>query len=155
MKIAIVTCSDTRDITEDEAGQALAKCIQNRGWELAQHVMVKDDLQIIKAAFIQASDELRADVILSCGGTGLSARDVTPEATLAVADRIVPGISEAIRQFSLSITKRAMLSRALSAQRGTTLIINLPGSTKAALECFDSCADQLEHAVDMMAGKGH
>lgn len=155
MKLAIITCSDTRSLAEDEAGHALAERISSRDWELLQHDLVKDDIYAIGAALIHAADTLSADVIFTCGGTGLGPRDSTPEASLAVADRAVPGIAEAMRQFSLGITKRAMLSRAVSVQRGTTLIINLPGSKKAALECFDICADQLEHAVDMMAGKGH
>ncbi|MCL2402650.1 MAG: MogA/MoaB family molybdenum cofactor biosynthesis protein [Coriobacteriia bacterium] len=155
MRLAIITCSDTRSLAEDEAGHALAKRITARKWELCQHMVVKDDMQTIEARLKHCSDALKADVILTCGGTGLSSRDVTPEATLAVADRVVPGISEAIRQASLDITKCAMLSRAVSVQRGTTLIINLPGSKNAALECLYVCIDQLEHAADMMAGKGH
>ena len=155
MNVAIITCSDTRDITEDEAGHALAECVQSRDWELLQHIVVKDDKCEIMDALIRASSILEADVIFTCGGTGLGPRDVTPEASLAVADRVVPGIAEAIRQFSLNITKRAMLTRAVCVQRKASLIINLPGSRKAALECFEICADQLEHAVDMMAGKGH
>jgi len=155
LSLAIITCSDTRGLSEDTAGQALAQRLRLYSWELCQHIVVKDDQGAIEAALIHAADILQVDVVLTCGGTGLSLRDVTPEATLAIADRAVPGISEAIRQSSFAITGRAMLSRAVSAQRGTSLIINLPGSKKAALECFEICADQLEHAVDMMAGKGH
>jgi len=155
LSLAIITCSDTRDLSKDAAGHALAKEVQLRNWELRHHFVVKDDKEAVEAALLYATDNLQVDVVLTCGGTGLSPRDVTPEATLAIADRSVPGIAEAIRQSSLAITGRAMLSRAVSAQRGTSLIINLPGSTKAALECFEVCADQLEHAVDMMAGKGH
>jgi len=155
MKLAIITTSDTRTIEQDEAGHALAAQIELRGWFLAQHIVVTDELTDIKAALIYATDNLKVDVILSCGGTGLGPRDLTPEATLSVAHRQVPGIAEAIRQLSLEITRRSMLSRALAAQRNTSLIINLPGSKKAALECFEIVADQLEHAVEMMAGKGH
>ncbi len=94
-------------------------------------------------------------MVLTCGGSGLSLRDVTPEATRDVADREVPGIAEAMRVHSLAITPFAMLSRAICAQRGRTLIINLPGSTKAATENWEGIVAALPHAVKMMAGGGH
>ena len=93
--------------------------------------------------------------MLTCGGTGLSLRDVTPEATRDVCDREVPGIAEGMRAYSLRITPRAMLSRALCMQRGTTLVLNLPGSKKAACENWDGVVTVLPHAVSMMAGCGH
>ena len=117
--------------------------------------MVKDERPEIAAAIVRAADEEKVDVVLTCGGTGLSLRDVTPEATRDVCEREVPGIAEGMRAHSLAITPRAMLSRALCMQRGTTLVINLPGSKKAAQENWDGIVEVLPHAVSMMHGGGH
>ena len=155
ISFAIITCSDTRSLAEDAAGSALEGLIRAEGWTVASHVVVKDVREAISAAIVEAADVVRADVVLTCGGTGLSLRDVTPEATQDVCERNVPGIAEAMRAFSLQKTKRAMLSRALCMQRGSTLVINLPGSEKAARENWEAVADQLEHAVKMTAGGGH
>ena len=152
---AIITCSDTRSLEEDTAGQALAGLIEGAGWTVASHIVVKDDRDSIAAAIVEGADTVRANIVLTCGGTGLSLRDVTPEATQDVCERNVPGIAEAMRAYSLQKTKRAMLSRALCMQRGSTLVINLPGSEKAARENWEAIADQLEHAVKMTAGGGH
>lgn len=153
--IAILTCSDTRGIAEDTAGRALAGLCGERGWSVVDHRVTRDDAASISSAIVELADEKRADVVLTCGGTGVGPRDVTPEATLAVCDRPVPGIAEHIRARSLEITGRAMLSRGTAAVRGTTLVVNLPGSEKAARESFSFVADQFEHAVEMMAGGGH
>ena len=155
ISFAIITCSDTRSLAEDAAGSALEGLIRAEGWTVASHVVDKDVREAISAAIVDAADVVRADVVLTCGGTGLSLRDVTPEATQDVCERNVPGIAEAMRAFSLQKTKRAMLSRALCMQRGSTLVINLPGSEKAARENWEAVADQLEHAVKMTAGGGH
>ncbi len=155
IKVAIITCSDTRSLKEDAAGYALEELIAQEGWECAGHVIVKDERAQIAQAIIQAADELHADIVFTCGGSGLSPRDVTPEATRDVCDREVPGIAEAMRIHSLSITPYAMLSRAICAQRGSALIVNLPGSTKAAKENFDGIVKALPHAVSMMAAEGH
>ena len=157
LRIGIVTCSDRRSTgeAEDTAGPAIAQLCRKRGWVVAGRVICMDDAEVISAAIVRKAEELQADVVFTIGGTGLGLRDVTPEATLAVAEREVPGIAEAIRAGSLEITGRAMLSRAVAAQRGNTLIINLPGSEKAAREGFGFIADQLEHAIDMLSGEGH
>ncbi|WP_139651914.1 MogA/MoaB family molybdenum cofactor biosynthesis protein [Raoultibacter phocaeensis] len=155
VRFAIVTCSDTRSIAEDTAGAALACRIAEAGWECASHVVVKDERADISAAIVEAADELGVDVVLTCGGSGLSLRDVTPEATRDVCDRDVPGIAEAMRAHSLAITPHAMLSRALCMQRGRVLVINLPGSKKAAIENWEGVYPALGHAVSMMAGEGH
>ena len=97
LKISIVTCSDTRDLAQDEAGAALEELIVAQGWTVASHVVVRDDVSEIGDAIVEAADECHANVVLTCGGTGLSMRDVTPEATRSVCDRDVPGIAEAIR----------------------------------------------------------
>ena len=154
-RFAIVTCSDTRGMKEDTAGAALEALIAAQGWVCESHVVVKDERAAIAAAIVHAADELGVDVVLTCGGTGLSLRDVTPEATRDVCEREVPGIAEGMRAHSLAITPRAMLSRALCMQRGTTLVINLPGSKKAAQENWDGIVEVLPHAVSMMHGGGH
>ena len=143
---AIITCSDTRDLAQDEAGAVLEELIAAQGWMVASHTVVHDDVDEIGTAIVAAADDCQANVVITCGGTGLSMRDVTPEATRAVCDRDVPGIAEAIR---------AMLSRAVCMQRGAALVINFPGSTKAARESWEAVSDQLEHAAQMTAGGGH
>lgn len=152
---ALITCSDTRDEAQDSAGAALKQRIAEKGWKCLSYELVRDDRAEISAALIHAADIPEVDVVLTCGGTGLSLRDVTPEATRDVCDREVPGIAEGMRAYSLTITPRAMLSRALCMQRGTTLVLNLPGSKKAACENWDGVVDVLPHAVSMMAGCGH
>ncbi|MBE6469992.1 MAG: MogA/MoaB family molybdenum cofactor biosynthesis protein [Coriobacteriaceae bacterium] len=155
IRFAIITASDTRSLARDEAGAELARLIEAAGWEVAWHAVVKDDEFAISAAIVRACDDEGADIVITCGGTGLSPRDVTPEATRAVCDRDVPGIAEALRAHSMTKTRRAMLSRAVCMQRGGCLVINFPGSTKAARESWEGCADQLEHAMKMTAGGGH
>lgn len=151
----IVTCSDTRALTEDDAGYALERRIEEAGWECKSHVIVTDDVDKIAEAIREAADGHRVDVVLTCGGSGLSPRDVTPEATRMVCDRDVPGIAEGMRAHSMQITPYAMLSRAVCMQRGTCIVINLPGSTKAATENWEAIEGVLPHAVSMMAREGH
>lgn len=163
IRIAIITCSDTRGIDRDEAGAALEGLVREAGWECASHVVVTDDAGRIRDAILEAG--ACADIIITCGGTGLSPRDVTPEATRAACEREVPGVAEAMRAYSMTKTRRAMLSRALCMQLrvpgagGTggrlALVVNFPGSTKAARECWEAVSDQFEHAMKMSAGGGH
>ena len=155
LKFAIITCSDTRSMKEDTAGATLEELIKKEGWEVASHIVVQDDRVLIAGSILEACDEIGADIVLTCGGSGLSPRDVTPEATRDVCDREVPGIAEAMRYHSLRITPYAMLSRAIAAQRGNTLVINLPGSEKAARENWEGIVNALSHAGHMMAGEGH
>ncbi len=155
LRFAVITCSDTRNEGEDTAGALLRERIAQEGWECASYELVRDERADIAAAIKRAADEVGVDVVLTCGGTGLSLRDVTPEATRDVCEREVPGIAEGMRAYSLAITPRAMLSRALCMQRGTTLVINLPGSRKAAAENWDGVVGVLPHAVSMMRGGGH
>lgn len=155
LRIGLLTTSDTRTLAEDTAGTALRSLCEQRGWEVVAHRLCADDRDCIAEILTGMAEVEGCDVVLTAGGTGLGPRDVTPEATLDVCDRIVPGIAEAIRAESLAITKRAMLSRGTAAVHGRTLVINFPGSEKAARESFAVVADQLEHAVEMMAGGGH
>jgi len=154
LRLGIITCSDTRGEADDTAGKALTELIAERGWTVTVYTICPDDPGTIQAAIVSMA-EAGIDVVLTCGGTGLGPRDVTPEATLAVCDREVPGIAEHLRAESLKVTGRAMLSRGVAAARDRTLVINLPGSEKAARECFGFVADQFEHAVEMMQGGGH
>ena len=157
MKFGILTCSDTRAAgdAEDTAGKALIDLVEERGWLVIAYHICPDEDECIAGSLIEMADVDEVDVILTCGGTGFSPRDITPEATERVSDRRAPGIAEYIRAESLKITPRASLSRGTAGLRGTTLIINMPGSEKAARESFGFIADQLEHAVEMMAGGGH
>lgn len=154
IKFAIITCSTTRSIEEDTAGARLAQLIEGQGWTVTSHVVVKDDVDQIADAIVDACDA-DVDIVLTCGGSGLSLADVTPEATRKVCEREVPGVAEAMRAYSMTKTRRAMLSRAICMQRGRTLVVNLPGSKKAAEENWEGVYDQFEHVVHMMAGEGH
>jgi len=155
LRIGVLTSSDTRTEETDTSGAALQALARERGWKVVAYHLLPDEAARITEALIAMADDDGCDVVFTTGGTGLSPRDVLPEVTLGVSDREVPGIGEHIRAESLKITGRAMLSRGVAGQRGHTLIINLPGSEKAVREVFAFIADQLEHAVDMMAGGGH
>ncbi|MCD8316723.1 MAG: MogA/MoaB family molybdenum cofactor biosynthesis protein [Eggerthellaceae bacterium] len=152
---AIVTASDTRDIASDTAGAALEAMIKEKNWDCISRIVVPDERPLIADAIANAAEDPAVDIVLTCGGSGLSLRDVTPEATADVCDRYVPGIAEAMRASSLRYTPNAMLSRAVCMQRGQTLVINLPGSEKAATENFSAVIDVLPHAAKMMNGEGH
>ncbi|MBN2404919.1 MAG: MogA/MoaB family molybdenum cofactor biosynthesis protein [Coriobacteriia bacterium] len=157
LRIGVLTSSDTRAAgkAEDTSGKAIIAISEARGWIVSAYHVVPDDQEAIARAIIEMCDVDEVDVLLSTGGTGLGPRDICPETTLAHADREVPGIAEAIRAESMRVTSRAMLSRGVAAQRGRTLIINLPGSEKAVRESLGFVIDQLEHAVEMIAGGGH
>ena len=156
MKIGIVSVSDRcyAGEREDQSGPAIAECVQELS-DAAEYRLVPDEKALISAALIELADAARCDVIFTTGGTGLAPRDVTPEATKAVIEKEAPGVSEAIRAKSLAITNRAMLSRAICMQRGRVLVVNLPGSKKAAQENWEGVYEQFDHAVSMMAGEGH
>lgn len=154
-RFAIITCSDTRKIEQDTAGAALRSLVEEQGWQVVSHVVVKDDRAGISDQIVHAADDLDADVILTCGGSGLSLRDVAPEATMDVCDRNVPGIAEVMRAYSMQITPYAALSRAVCMQRGRHLVLNLPGSEKAARENWQAVVGILPHAMKMTAGGGH
>lgn len=151
----IVTCSDTRDLSQDFAGDALEKLIAEAGWVCRTHTLVKDERPHIAQAIKHCADDLGVDVVLTCGGSGLSLRDVTPEATQDVCERNVPGIAEAMRAHSIRITPRAMLSRGVCMEREGSVVINFPGSEKAARENWEAIADVLPHAALMKQGGGH
>ncbi len=155
LNFIIITCSDTRSKKEDSAGEALESLIAEQGWSCLSRVVVKDERKEIAEALELACTRDNVNVVLTCGGSGLSLRDVTPEATRDVCDREVPGIAEAMREYSRKITPFASLSRATCMQKDQILVINLPGSEKAARENWEALIDILPHAVKMMAGGGH
>lgn len=152
---AVITLSDrcSRGERKDESGPTVAARLAEGGYELAEQLLLPDDPEALKVQLRRLSDQRQLDLILTTGGTGFSPRDTTPEATLAVADRNAPGIAEAIRAASLAITKHAILSRGVAVIRKKTLIINLPGSPKACMECMDVFLDALPHGLGVLRGE--
>ena len=149
---AVITLSDKgyKGEREDLSGPAIKERLLKQGYEVIETLLLPDGIDTLKRELIRISDEEAPDLILTTGGTGFAPRDVTPEATVQVADRMVPGISEAIRAASMKITPRAMLSRGVSVIRGKTLIVNLPGSPKAVSESMDVFMDVIPHAIDLL-----
>jgi len=155
VSVGILTASDkgSKGEREDLSGQVIREMVQEMGWEVKIAEIVPDEQDIIEKKLISYADELKIDVIFTTGGTGFSPRDVTPEATLAVVERLVPGIPEAMRWESLKITPRAMLSRAAAGIRGRSIIINLPGSPKSVKENLQVVLKSLEHGLDILQGR--
>ena len=154
-KVGIITASDKgfSGKREDLSGPAIEKIINgSSNFEVERYTMVPDEENVIANEMINMADKEGIDLILTTGGTGFSERDVTPEATLKIIDKRTPGISEAIRSKSLSITDRAMLSRAEAGLRGKTLIVNLPGSPKAIYETLEYILPAIFHGLDILKG---
>ena len=153
-RAAVVTLSDkgAAGEREDKSGPAIAARLEAAGYQVVERLLLPDGTEPLRTQLIRLCDQRQCDLIFTTGGTGFSPRDVTPEATLSVADRQAPGIAEAIRAYSLSITPRAMLSRGVSVLRGRTLIVNLPGSVKAVEESLDCCLATLAHGLDVLRG---
>lgn len=154
-RIGIVTVSDSgsEGKREDESGPLLQRLAEETGGEAVSNIIIPDDFATIKDTLTTFADENKCDLILTTGGTGLAERDVTPEATMEVIDKEVPGIPEAMRMSSFSTTKFSILSRSVSGIRGTTLIINLPGSPKAVQDCFSTIKEILPHALQLLQGR--
>lgn len=157
IKIAILTVSDScsRGQREDVSGQTIKDILGGGKFEICEYKIVADERKDIEKELIRFADEIKADIVFTTGGTGLGPRDVTPEATIAVCRKMVPGLAEAMRLEGLKKTKNAMLSRAVAGVRGDTLIINLPGSPKAVRESLQAILEVLPHAKDMLLGRGH
>ncbi|MGI6248838.1 MAG: MogA/MoaB family molybdenum cofactor biosynthesis protein [Acutalibacteraceae bacterium] len=151
LKAAVLCISDSgfAGEREDNSGPLIEEQLKGRA-QVVLYECLPDDKERIMQKLGEICDLNKADIIFTTGGTGISPRDVTPEATLAVVERIIPGIAEAMRQKSLEITPRAMLSRAVAGVRGKTLIINLPGSPKAVTENLSTVLPVLEHAADLI-----
>ncbi len=152
IRFGILTLSDrsSRGERADTSGPALAALIQTQGWSILKEMILADDESAIRAALTEWADSGELDVILTTGGTGFAPRDVTPEATRAVIQREAVGLAEAMRAESLKKTPHAMLSRAVAGIRGRTLIINLPGSPKGAVENLQTILAILAHAVQLL-----
>ena len=153
-KAAVITVSDrcSTGEREDTGGPLIKGLVEDAGFEVVYASIVPDEIDEIKKELIFCADEKDIALIVTTGGTGFSPRDVTPEATIAVSERLTPGIPEVMRAASLKVTDRAMLSRAAAGIRGRSLIINLPGSPKAARENFESVSSAIEHGLEMLRG---
>ncbi|MCL5958959.1 MAG: MogA/MoaB family molybdenum cofactor biosynthesis protein [Chloroflexi bacterium] len=153
-RVGILTLSDkgSRGEREDISGAVIRELAGQLNGEVVQYEVIPDEKEIIQSKLVSWSEDLCLDLILTTGGTGLTPRDVTPEATLAVLDLEIPGIAEVMRAESLKKTPHAMLSRAVAGIRGRTMIINLPGSPKGVRECLEAILPALTHGLEKMKG---
>jgi molybdopterin adenylyltransferase len=155
IRVAVVTVSDSAGAgtREDISGPAVSARCEALGWEVARREIVPDEQTRISRLLVELAGSDSFQIVLTTGGTGIAARDVTPEATRAVIEREIPGLPELIRADGLKHTRRAVLSRAVAGTRGCTLILNLPGSPKGAVQCIDSVSDLIVHIVDLLQGR--
>lgn len=154
-RVAIIVSSDAgyRGEREDKSGPQIKRIVEEHGYEVVSTTILPDEQDMLETEMKKIADEYQAELILTTGGTGFSPRDCMPEATLSVTERIVPGIPEAMRAYSMRFTKRAMLSRAAAGIRKKTLILNLPGSPKAVRECLEYVISELEHGIEILTGE--
>lgn len=152
LRVGILTVSDRswRGERDDRSGPVLVEIAQQQGWDVVETLIVPDEIDTLSDTLIMWADSGEMDLILTTGGTGFAPRDVTPEATRMVADKLAPGLTEAMRAESLKITPHAMLSRSVAGIRGRALIVNLPGSPKAARENLAVIQPVLGHAVQLL-----
>jgi len=152
IKAAILTISDrsSRGEREDKSGPVIQELLQSIGAEIIKYDIIPDEKDIISMALMDISDTLKVDIIVTTGGTGLTQRDVTPEATIDVIDKRIPGFEEAMRSESMKITPFGMLSRAVAGVRNKTLIVNLPGSPKAVRENLSVILPAIPHAIELI-----
>lgn len=153
-RVAVITSSDSgyEGKREDKSGPEIERIVKEYGYEVVHKIVLPDERKMISEEMKRIADNDIADLILTTGGTGFSPRDWTPEATMDIVERAVPGIPEAMRFYSLQITKRAMLSRAAAGIRKGTLIINMPGSPKAVSECLEYIISELDHGLKILKG---
>ena len=153
---AVITVSDKgfRGEREDTSGPALCEMLKEQGWDVKYTALVPDEKELIQKELLLCADEKHIDLVLTTGGTGFSPRDITPEATLEIVERLAPGIPEAMRAESMKITPHGCLSRETAGIRGSTLIINLPGSKKASTENFAAVCKPIRHGVEMLRSAG-
>lgn len=154
-RIGILTASDkgTQGERTDISGQVIREIAEAAGFVVASYRLLPDEQNLLEQELKRLCDAEQVDLVLTTGGTGFSPRDCMPEATAAVTERPAPGIPEALRQYSMTITKRAMLSRAAAGIRGKTLIVNLPGSPKAVREQLEYLIPELRHGLDILTGR--
>ena len=154
-RVAIITSSDTgyRGEREDLSGPAIREIVEKNGYKVVSMDILPDDRAILSKKMAEIADNNTAELILTTGGTGFSPRDIMPEATEDIIERRVPGIPEAMRAYSMTITKRAMLSRATAGIRKKTLIVTLPGSPKAVKASLEYIIDPLAHGIEIMTGE--
>ncbi|MGB0034263.1 MAG: MogA/MoaB family molybdenum cofactor biosynthesis protein [Candidatus Acidiferrales bacterium] len=157
MRVSILTISDSvaTGKYEDSSGPSVSARCKELGWEIISTAVLADDRAAIEAHLKKLADANATDLILTTGGTGLGPRDVTPEATLAIAERLIPGFAEHMRAEGMKKTNRAMLSRAVAGIRRTTIIVNLPGSPRGAVDSLNTIAELLPHAVAVLHGARH
>lgn len=155
INLGILTISDKgwRGERDDKSGQAIKESLSRLNSSLLKYEVIPDEASIIAAKLAEWADEGSLDIILTTGGTGLAERDVTPEATLSILDKIVPGLAEAMRARTAEVTPFAVLSRAVAGLRKKCLIINLPGSTKAVTECLEVILQVIPHALEIIKGE--
>ena len=155
IRTAVVTVSDSvaRGVREDRSGPAVSKRAEQLGWRVTETRVVQDDRDAIARILTDLSDGGTVSLILTTGGTGLAVRDVTPEATRAVVEREIPGLGELMRSEGRRFTPRAVLSRGIAGTRGRTLIVNLPGSPKGAVQSLDVAAELTPHIIDLLEGR--
>ncbi len=155
--VVILTVSDSvsRGRSEDKSGPAVQERCAQLGWQVTGMQTVADEQGVIQMKLAELADSGSADVILTTGGTGLSLRDVTPEATAAACSRMIPGLGEQMREMGRRSNPRAVLSRATAGVRGRTIIVNLPGSPRGAVESLDAVAGLLPHAIEVLQGARH
>ena len=151
-KVGIVTLSDkgANGERKDLSGPKIQELLPEDRYEVISYTMLPDDREKIRKELIRLSDEVKCDLVLTTGGTGFSPRDITPEATLDVAERNAPGIAEGLRAYSMQFTKRAILGRGVSVIRKGTLIVNLPGSVRAVTESMEFLIGNIEHGLDIL-----
>ena len=155
MRAAIITSSDSgyAGEREDKSGPVIREILEANGYEVIHTILLPDDRKMLAEEMARIADAKMAELIVTTGGTGFSPRDCMPEATKDIVEREVPGIPEAMRAYSMTITKRAMLSRATAGIRKKTLIVNLPGSPKAVKESLEYIIDPLAHGIEIMTGE--
>lgn len=154
MRVAILTVSDkgSRGEREDKSGEAIREIVTEMGGEVVEREVIPDEQDQIAESLRRMA--MAADLVLTTGGTGIAARDVTPEATLSVIEKQVPGITEVMRMKSVEVAPTAMLSRAVAGTLGSALIVNLPGSPKAVRECLSFIKPAIPHALELLRGEG-
>jgi molybdenum cofactor biosynthesis protein MoaC len=155
LRAAVLVTSDSRDEKEDRSGKMVIDRLTNNGFEIMDYKVIPNKSDLIESELKKFSDESKLDIVITCGGTGVGPRDVTPEATKKIIEKELRGVSESIRTFGQKRTPLSMLSRGVAGIRGTTVIINLPGSVRAVSESLDSLFPGIMHTFKMLQGKKH